>query len=299
MNRPLRRVGIIGWPLEHSLSPLIHQYWMQEAGLQERHYEILPTPPDKIITRLGKLFEDGFIGCNITVPHKEKVFSFLFEHGELDTNAARLQSVNTVIIDGQGKMQGQNSDGFGFIANLDAHFQEWRNFDRVNRGPAVIIGAGGVARSILAVIVDSGMEPIFVVNRTKSRAKKLLQDFNVKDGEAFGTRPDELRAALKNARFLVNCTSLGMTGASNWKEGIDAEPSEFLSLVDPAAIVADVVYTPLQTELLVTASEFGLACVDGLGMLLYQAVPPFEAWFGIRPNVGNELRVLLEKALQP
>ena len=298
MNIALRRVGVIGWPLAHSLSPLLHQFWMRKAGLPENLYEVMPTPPDVLFGRLRTLASAGFIGCNVTIPHKESVFSFLKKHGTLDNNASRLQAVNTILIDGQGSMHGCNSDGSGFLASLDEQAPAWRDCRHASTGAVVVLGAGGAARAILAALADSGMKSVFVVNRTKERAERLLHDLQITEARVFGTDTAELRNAMRNARLLVNATNLGMAGACSWREGIGSAPAEFLAHVHSDAIVVDIVYTPLQTEFLQAARARDLACVDGLGMLLYQAVPCFESWFGVCPKVVPALRSILEQALQ-
>ena len=293
MNTALRRVGVIGWPLAHSLSPLIHQFWMKKAGLPENVYELLPTAPDALFSRLENLAADGFVGCNVTVPHKEAVFSFLNEHGTLDANAARLQAVNTILIDKNGGLCGRNSDGSGFLAGMDEQAPRWRD----TRGAAVIFGAGGAARAIIAALADGGVKPIFIVNRTRAHAEALLRDLQITEARIFGTSAAELRHAIGNACLLVNATSLGMAGACSWREGIGSAAAAFLSHVHTDAIAADIVYAPLQTEFLQAARARALTCVDGLGMLLHQAVPCFEAWFGVRPRVVPALRAILERAL--
>ena len=296
MSAALRRAGLVGWPLDHSLSPLIHQFWMREAGLPERLYELLPTPADALADRLRGLAAEGFVGCNITVPHKEAAHDFLREHATLDANAARLRAVNTIVVDGRGRLQGRNSDGPGFLAGLDEQAPDWRR--RCAGGAAVVLGAGGAARAILAALADSGCAPLLAVNRTRERAQRLLDDLRLPQARALGTHPAGLRAALRQARLLVNATSLGMAGAGDWRQGIGSAPAEFLQHVGADATVVDIVYAPLRTQLLQAARDRGLACVDGLGMLLHQAVPCFEAWFGARPRVGPALRAVLEEALR-
>lgn len=298
MNALLPRIGLVGWPLEHSFSPVIHEFWMRKAGLQKHRYELLPTPPDKFIARLKTLTEEGFVGCNITVPYKEAAFSFLDKYGELDAEARRLRAVNTILVDKHGKMEGRNSDGVGFLASLDQQSPHWRSREFSESNQVVIFGAGGAARSIIASLVDSGIEHIYIVNRTKKRAERLLQQLNIKNARAFSTSREELISALKNAPLLINSTSLGMTGYCNWRDGIGSAPSEFLTYIDSSAIVVDIVYIPLQTELLQTAFKYGFTCVNGLGMLLYQAVPSFEGWFGVRPTVSSELRAILEQSIE-
>ena len=291
MNPPPRRVGVLGWPLEHSLSPTIHQHWMREAHLPERTYEVLPVPPDGLHAFLGRLAGDGFAGCNVTVPHKEAVFSYIESHGALDATAGHLRAVNLVVMDGGGKMEGRNTDGYGFIESL------------LERAPnclpckkAVVLGAGGAARAILAALQDHGVQSIAVLNRTRERAGQLLQELRISNGEVFGN--EDIRAATKNANILVHTTSLGMPGAPSLGKGTGVTPAELVGELASDAVVLDIVYTPLQTELLQAARKQGLTAIDGLGMLIHQAVPSFEAWFGVRPEVTPALRARLEDELR-
>ncbi|MCY4034271.1 MAG: shikimate dehydrogenase [Hyphomicrobiales bacterium] len=290
MNAPLRRVGVIGWPLERSLSPPIHQHWMRKANLREKTYEAIPVPRDELFAFLGRLAGDGFAGCNVTVPHKEAVFSYIESHGTLDANAEYLRAVNLVSIDGSGNMEGRNTDGYGFIESLREHVP---NFLPCRK--AVVLGAGGSARAILAALRECKTGSIIVVNRTRERAEKLLRELNISNGEVFGI--GDIRTAAENANLFVNTTNLGMAGSLGLEQGVGIAPAEFLKGLARDAIVSDIVYTPLRTELLRTAQKQGLAAVDGLGMLIHQAVPSFEVWFGVRPEVTPALRALLEKEL--
>lgn len=291
MNASLRRVGVIGWPLKHSLSPPIHQHWMREANLREKTYEAIPVSSDKLTTFLGRLAGDGFAGCNVTVPHKEAVFSYIESHGTLDANAKYLRAVNLVSIDGSGKMKGRNTDGYGFIESLRERVP---NF--LPCGKAVVLGAGGSARAILAALWKQKTRSIVVVNRTRERAEKLLQELDISNSEVF--RIDGICAAVEKANLLVNTTNLGMAGFPDMEQGIGIAPMEFLKGMARDAIVSDIVYTPLQTELLQAAQKQGLTSVDGLGMLIHQAVPSFEVWFGVRPKVTPALHKLLEEELR-
>ena len=290
MNAPLRRVGVIGWPLEHSLSPPIHQHWMREANLRERIYEAIPVPPDELAAFLGRLAGDGFAGCNVTVPHKEAVFSYIESHGTLDTNAEYLRAVNLVSIDGNGNMEGRNTDGYGFIESLREHVPDF-----LPCGKAVVLGSGGAARAILASLQNHKTQSIVIINRTRKRAEKLLRELNISNGEVFGV--EDIHTATENTNILVNATSLGMLGKPSFEKGIGIRPVELLHGLAIDAIVMDIVYTPLQTKLLQSAQKQGLTTIDGLGMLIHQAVPAFEAWFGIHPKVTPGLRALLEGEL--
>ena len=291
MNTSPRRVGVIGWPLEHSLSPIIHQYWMREAGLPEKIYEAIPVLPDELPAFLGRLAGKGFAGCNVTVPHKEAVFSYIESHGTLDATAKHLRAVNLVSITGSGKMEGRNTDGYGFIESLRERAPDCLPCEK-----AVVLGAGGAARAILAALQSHGAQSIAVLNRTRKRAEQLIEELKISNGEVFGK--DDVRAAIKNANLLVHTTSLGMPGSPSLYEGIGVAPAELMSGLASAAVVLDIVYTPLQTELLQAARKQELPAIDGLGMLMHQAVPSFEAWFGVRPEVTPTLRTLLEDELR-
>ena len=291
MNASLRRVGVIGWPLEYSLSPPIHQHWMREANLCEKTYEAIPVSPDELTAFLGRLARDSFTGCNVTVPHKEAVFSYIESHGTLDVNAKYLRAVNLISIDGNGKMEGRNTDGYGFIESLHEHVP---NFLPCRK--AVVLGAGGSARAILAALWKHKTRSIVVVNRTRERAEKLLRELDISNGEVRCI--DGICAATENANLLVNTTNLGMAGFPSMEQSIGIPPVEFLKGMAHDAIVSDIVYTPLQTELLRAAQKQGLTDVDGLGMLIHQAVPSFEVWFGVRPKVTPALHTLLKEKLR-
>lgn len=291
MNTSLRRTGVIGWPLKHSLSPTIHQYWMRAANLSREMYEAIPVSPDGLTDFLGRLAGDGFAGCNVTVPHKEAVFSYIESHGFLDSNAEHLRAVNLVAIKGNGKMEGRNTDGYGFIESLRE-----RAPDCLPCKKAVVLGAGGAARAILAALQTHGAQSIAVINRTRERAEKLLQELKISNGEVFGK--DEVHVAGENANFFVNTTSLGMPGTPSLSEGIGITYDKLLHAPASDAVVFDIVYTPLKTELLQAAEKQKITIINGLGMLMHQAVPSFESWFGIRPEVTPTLRLLLENELR-
>ena len=272
-NTLMDRLGIIGWPVSHSRSPLIHNHWLNEMGLAGR-YERCPIDPNADLkTALRDLAQGGFIGANVTVPHKENAFAAM---DTLDAAAQSLGAVNTISFQ-DGQMHGSNTDGAGFIAGLDAVAPQhgWRNH------PALVLGAGGAARAIIVALAAQGVPRIHLVNRTKQRA------------EALGTLAPQLhigdwaaRAALaKGCYLLVNTTSLGMQGAPPLDMPLDYLP--------PQALVSDIVYTPLETDLLARARLAGLQTVDGLGMLLHQAALAFEIWLGQKPPVTAQLRQLL------
>lgn len=261
---------VIGWPVEHSRSPVIHRYWLNELGLPG-DYIRKPVPPDAIARFLKDLPESGLVGGNVTVPHKDAAFAAVAVR---DAAAEAIGAVNTLWIDG-GDVIGGNTDAFGFLANLDDIAKAWDK----SPGPAVVLGAGGAAKAVVWALLSRGFAPIHVVNRTAGRAEEIAARFGsrVKTGswEALG-------GLLPDARILVNTTSLGLAGGPDLD--LDLRPMK------PGSVVADIVYVPLETTLLATARKRGLIAVDGLGMLLHQAVPGFEKWFGRRPEVTPELR---------
>jgi len=264
----MKRACVIGWPVSHSLSPIIHGYWLEEHRL-EGEYVKQPVEPKAFESFLKTLSAHGFTGANITVPHKIEAFR-LCEFR--DSAAEAIGAVNTVWLDG-GKLAGSNTDAYGFTANLDNESPGW---DR--GGPAAVIGAGGAARAIVWALIRRGFEDVRIVNRTEARAAELAASFP--PARAFGF--DRLSQALEGAQLVVNSSTLGMAGAPSLN--ID------LSAIGISACVCDIVYHPLETELLKQARRGGWTAVDGLGMLLHQAVPGFDMWFGVRPKVSPGLR---------
>ena len=271
-----RRVCVIGWPVAHSRSPLIHNHWIAKYGIGDAEYMRLAVEPGDADETIRNLRSLGYIGANVTVPHKEAAFAALDRH---DAVAKRLRAVNTIVTLADGSLEGRNTDGYGFIANLKEQAPVWQ----ADKGPAVILGAGGAARAIAAALEDEGVPEIRIVNRTPSRAEALAGGLELEHARIFAIA--ETGAALEGAALLVNTTTLGMKGENDVE--LDLSP-----LPEPA-LVTDIVYTPLETGLLRRAREAGHEVVDGLGMLLHQAVPGFEAWFGIRPEVTEELRRLV------
>jgi shikimate dehydrogenase len=262
--------GVVGWPVEHSRSPRLHGYWLQHYGI-DGAYLPLPVRPDAFARALLGLTDLGFRGVNVTVPHKQEAFAAC---DEVDEAARRLAAVNTIVMS-DGRLHGSNSDGFGFMENLRQGAPGWQ----AQEAPAVVIGAGGAARAVVAALIDAAAPEIRLVNRTRPRAEALAKDFGgpvrVMDW------PDRGRA-LSEAGLLVNATSLGMVG----QPPLDLD----LTGLSTGALVNDIVYAPLETPLLAGARARGNAVVDGLGMLLHQARPGFEAWFGIKPEVTADLR---------
>jgi len=263
--------GVIGWPIDHSLSPRLHGYWLQAHKINGS-YQAIAVSPQALPAMLGSLAEDGFAGLNVTVPHKQAVLEYL---DEISDQARRIGAVNTIVVDENNRLIGSNTDGFGFMENLkDGH----PGFEAAS-GPAVVLGAGGAARAIVAALIDAGVPAITLINRTRKRAEKIADDLagpvRVVDWSA-------REQALEDAALLVNTTTLGMTGKPPLEISLAGLSSE--------ALVNDIVYAPLETALLQAAKTRGNATVDGLGMLLHQGRPGFAAWFGVEPAVTDALR---------
>lgn len=273
-----RIAGVMGWPVSHSRSPRLHNYWIREYGL-DGAYVPLPVRPEDFDRAVRALPALGFAGSNVTVPHKEAAFRAM---DECDGLARRLGAVNTIVVGEDGALLGRNSDVFGFAEALSARAPDWD----AKSGPAVVLGAGGAARAILAALQDLAAPEIRLVNRTPERARGLAAEF----GDPITAVPwDERDAALDGAALLVNTTTLGMTGQGPLEIRLDALPVD--------AVVNDIVYVPLETPLLARAAARGNVAVDGLEMLLQQARPGFEAWFGRDPAVTDSVRSFLREGL--
>ncbi|MGH8222185.1 MAG: shikimate dehydrogenase [Woeseiaceae bacterium] len=266
-----RVAGVIGWPVSHSRSPRLHGYWLRRHGI-DGAYIPLPVRPADFAAALLALPKMGFVGANVTVPHKEAALATV---DRANAEARRIGAVNTVIVAEDGALEGRNTDGFGFIENLRGSIQDWQ----ATAGPAVIIGAGGAARAIAVALLDAGAPALRLVNRTVERAERLAADIG---GPARVYGWADRVMALADAALLVNASALGMTGESPLELDLEGLPT--------AAVVNDVVYSPLETQLLAAARARGNRTVDGLGMLLHQARPGFAAWFGVEPEVTPELR---------
>ena len=262
-----RLAGVMGYPVAHSLSPRLHNYWLDQYGI-DGAYVPLPVAPAHFTAALRALGQLGFAGVNITVPHKEAAFAAC---DEVDAAARRMGAVNMISFAG-GKILGRNTDGYGFRESLREAAASWS----AKGAKAVVLGAGGGARAVVASLIDEGAR-VVLVNRTRARADALAGDIG-------GTVADwsQRTAALDGAALLVNTTVLGMHG----KEPLDLD----LKALPTSALVADIVYVPLQTPLLAAARARGNVAIDGLGMLLHQARPAFAAWFGREPEVTPALR---------
>lgn len=264
---------IIGWPVEHARSPLLHQYWLRAlgiAGSYERH-AVAPGTTAAFIRSLG---ERGLAGCNVTIPLKEEAFRAVDAR---DAAAEAVGAVNTIWLE-SGRTVATNTDVYGFMRHLDTSAPQWKAKDR----PAVVLGAGGASRAVVHGLLTAGVGEVRLFNRTRDRAEIVAGHFGarVKVGDWAG-RVD----ATRDAGLLVNTTSLGMAKTGPLDMPVDQLPAD--------AVVADIVYVPLETGLLAAARRRGLVAVDGLGMLMHQGVPGFQRWFGVRPEVTAELRALL------
>ena len=267
---------LIGWPAAHSRSPLIHRYWLRTLGIAGG-YVIEAVPPDEFKDFVMRLSLRGFVGANVTIPHKEQALAL----SKPDARAKAVGAANTLWFE-NGELCSTNTDVEGFLDNLDASAPGW---DRAEE--ALVLGAGGSARAVVFGLVERGIRTVHLANRTVARAQALADQFGA------GVKPaswDEIAELLPRAGLLVNTTSLGMHGQPRLE--ID------LARLPDRAVVADLVYVPLQTELLAAARARGLKTADGLGMLLHQAVRGFELWFGRRPQVTAELRALVEADLK-
>jgi shikimate dehydrogenase len=267
---------LIGWPAAHSRSPLIHHYWLRKLGI-EGGYSIEAIPPEGFAEFVSRLSAHGFVGANVTLPHKERALALTVP----DTRARAIGAANTLWYDG-AELRSTNTDIEGFVGNLDASADGWDGIEE-----ALVLGAGGSSRGVVFGLLDRGIKHVHLANRTMERAQALADQFGA------AVQPiewDAIDGVLPRAGLLVNTTSLGMHG----QPALEVD----VNLLSGQAIVADLVYVPLETALLKAARARGLKTADGLGMLLHQAVRGFELWFGQRPEVTPELRALVEADLR-
>ena len=267
------KAGVIGSPINHSLSPCIHNFWLQKYGIN-CSYEAIEVKENNLGKFVKNLSKKGYAGVNVTVPYKQKVSEYL---DKLSDKAIKIGAVNTVIVKKDGSLFGDNTDSYGFIENLKDHQPITQ---KINKNDiAIIIGAGGAARAIIVALLDAGFSSIKIVNRTRRNAEKLVEYLG---GAIEVVSWNERNDVIKNAVILVNTTTLGMKG----------EPTLniILNKLPCTAVVVDIVYSPLETELLKKAKFNGNPTVNGIGMLLHQARPAFKSWFGFLPPVTEELR---------
>ena len=270
-----RLAGVMGWPISHSLSPRVHGFWLKTYAI-DGAYVPLAVRPENIADALRALPLLGFRGANVTLPHKEAALRVV---DQIEPLARRIGAVNTVIVAADGSLEGRNTDAFGFIENLRQGAPGWR----AKAGPAIILGAGGAARAVVAALQDAGAPLIRILNRDHGRAEALAAELAPGGASTLEVLPWETRSeVLAGAALVVNATSLGLAGGPELEISLDA--------LAKSALVTDLVYRPLETGLLKAAKTHGNPTVDGLGMLLHQARPGFAAWFGRMPEVTAELR---------
>ena len=274
-QKPFGLAGLLGWPVAHSRSPIIHNHWMQEHGIVGR-YVLLPVPPEKLADAVRGLAPLTFRGCNVTTPHKQAIMPLL-DH--VDPLAAKIGAVNTVVVREDGSLEGLNNDGNGFVLSLRDLDPAWRP----DSGPIVVLGAGGAARAVVASLLAQGAKEIRLVNRTLEKAHELVDAV----GGPVTVYPWSKRDDVQDgAALLANATSLGMAGKP---------PLEIsLARLPKSALVGDLIYVPPETPLLAAARQRGNRTVNGLGLLLNQARPAFQRWFGVMPEITPALRRAIE-----
>jgi shikimate dehydrogenase len=265
------RACVIGNPINHSRSPKLHSYWLERYGI-EGEYTALKVTDDQLEQTLRALPAQGFIGANVTLPHKVSVMQFA---DNITDRATLIGAANTLIFKEDGRIFADNTDGYGFMANLRQGAPDWDP----KAGPAAIFGAGGAARAIIVALADAGVPEIVISNRTRPKAEALRDDFGARVSVIDWVQADKM---LEGANTVINTTSLGMVGGQDFKVPLDRLSSD--------AVVTDIVYNPLKTAFLEAAEQKGCTVVDGLGMLLHQGVPGFERWFGTRPEVDEATR---------
>jgi shikimate dehydrogenase len=263
--------GLLGWPVAHSRSPVIHNHWLAHYGIPGR-YVLFPVPPDKLEAAVRGMATLGLRGCNVTTPHKQAIFPLLDRVDEL---ARRIGAVNTVVVEKDGSLTGFNNDGNGFIQSLKDADPQWGP----DTGPIAVLGAGGAARAVVASLAAQGAKEIRLTNRTVDKAKEIADAV----GAVVQVVPWETRAdALDGIAMLANATSLGMSGKPPLEMSLDRLPQR--------ALVGDLIYIPPETPLLAAARARGNVTVNGLGLLLNQARPAFNAWFGVMPEITPALK---------
>lgn len=270
MSTKFVMAGVMGWPVSHSRSPLIHNHWIQQHGLLGA-YGLFPVQPANLEAALRGLAALGIAGCNITIPHKVEAMRHV---DWVDPHAQRVGAINTVVVQPDGQLHGYNHDGYGFVQSLRDVQPDWR----ADQGPIAVLGAGGAARAILVALLAQGAKEIRLINRTLETAQALCTEF----GAAIQAVDwSQRHTALADCSLLVQTTSLGMQGQAPLDLLLDDLPT--------SALVSDIIYVPLETALLRQARERGNLTVNGLGMLLHQARPAFASWFGVMPDVSPAL----------
>ena len=270
--------GVMGWPVMHSRSPMMHNYWMTQQGLAGT-YVPLEIEPGTLEAALRAMHPLGFAGCNLTIPHKQDAMTIV---DEVDDVAKKIGAISCVVVREDGSLFGTNNDWLGFLGNLKQHEPDWR----ADSGPVTVVGAGGGGRAVCYALLREGAAEIRLVNRTRERAEAIAEEF----GGPFTVLPWEDRHdALEGAATVVNVTSQGMAG----------EPALDLRLdkLSANALAADIIYIPLETPFLAAARQRGNRTLNGLGMLLHQGLPAWRMWFGIEPTVTADLRRMMEDSI--
>ena len=262
--------GVMGWPVAHSRSPVIHNHWIAQHGLRGA-YVLLPVQPDHFEAAIRGLPALGFAGCNVTIPHKVNAMKMM-DH--VDPVAKAMGAINTIVVQADGALHGFNNDGFGYIQSLRDAQPDWR----ADAGPALVLGAGGAARAIVLSLLNEGAPEVRLVNRTREKAQALADEFGARVKVLDWAERND---AMAGVALLVNTTNQGMHGQPDLEVKLDALPA--------TALVSDAIYIPLETSFLKTARERGHTTVNGLGMLLNQARPAFKAWFGVMPEITPAL----------
>lgn len=272
----IKKAGVVGYPVKHSLSPKLHRYWLKQCAIEGADYVHLEIEPNRFEEEIRALSSKGFVGFNVTVPYKEKIIPLV---DEIKPVAKIMGAVNTVFIEKE-RLVGTNTDAFGFIENIR---QTEPDFD-FTAGPAVVLGAGGAAKAVVFGLLEAGVPKVIITNRTAHKSEAIKERFN-----SMGTIDicdwDKKEEVLQEAHLLVNSTSLGMEGMAPLELRVDGLPK--------TALVTDIVYKPLKTPLLCDAESQGNRIVDGLGMLCYQAMAGFRGWFGGEPTVTPDLREMM------
>ncbi len=266
--------GVIGHPIAHSKSPALFRHWFKELGIRG-HYIPMNVVESDLVDVLRTMPKMGFVGCNVTIPYKEKAMAIA---DKVSDRATLIGAANTLSFGEDGRIYADNTDGHGFIQNLKQGAPDWDP----KAGPAAVLGAGGASRAIISALLEEGVPEILLSNRTRIRAENMKSDFGAKISVVDWVNSGDM---LEDAATVVNTTSLGMVGKQEFRVPLNS--------LSAKSVVTDIVYTPLQTKLLEEAAEIGCRTVDGLGMLLHQAVPGFERWFGMRPEVNERTRAAI------
>ena len=270
--------GVMGWPVMHSRSPMMHNYWMKQQGMKGT-YVFLGIKPEGLESALRALHPLGFSGCNLTIPHKLDAMTMV---DEVDDTARKIGAISCVIVREDGTLSGTNNDWLGFLGNLKHQQPDWR----ADSGPCTVIGAGGGGRAVVYGLLEEGAKEVRLVNRTQHNAERIAEDFN---GPISVYPWKERNSLLEGAATVINVTNQGMVG--------EASLDITLEKLAPDALAADIIYTPLESPFLTAAAKRQNKTVNGLGMLLHQGPPAWKRWFGIEPTVTNELRGMMEQSI--